>query len=68
MIMVSAKSMPLDRLNQIDVASTIYDVNNRPGAKLGSTNKEYVQLKDVRSRKLIEECLCGRGRPPILPT
>ncbi|SDC83848.1 penicillin-binding protein 2A [Melghirimyces thermohalophilus] len=54
-IMVSAKSMPLDRLNQIDVASTVYDVNNKPVAKLGSTNKEYVELKDVKSRELIED-------------
>src|SRR5690606_14050412 len=53
-VMMTAKSMPLDRLNRIDVASTIYDVNNRPATKLGSTNKEYVHMEDVRSRKLIE--------------
>lgn len=53
-IMVSAKSMPLDRLKHVDVASTIYDVNNRPATKLGSTNKEYVHMEDVPSRKLIE--------------
>ncbi len=41
-------SRPIER---IDVASTIYDVNNRPATKLGSTNKEYVHMEDVRSRQ-----------------
>ncbi|SMO73579.1 transglycosylase domain-containing protein [Melghirimyces algeriensis] len=54
-IMMSAKSLPLDRLNEIDVASTVYDVNGKPVTKLGSINKEYVKMEDVKSRKLIEE-------------
>ncbi|PTX51491.1 penicillin-binding protein 2A [Melghirimyces profundicolus] len=54
-IMVSAKAMPLDRLNQIDVASTVYDAKGNAVAKLGSTNKEYVEMKDVKSRELIEK-------------
>ncbi|PTM57502.1 transglycosylase domain-containing protein [Desmospora activa] len=52
-VMMSAKSVPLDRLDQIKFASTIYDVNGNPATKLGSTNREYVSMDDVVSNELI---------------
>lgn len=53
-VIMSAKSVPLDRLNQIKFASTIYDVNGNPATKLGSANREYVSMDDVVSKDMIE--------------
>ncbi|QKG83501.1 hypothetical protein GXN76_02780 [Kroppenstedtia pulmonis] len=54
-VMISAKSMPLDKLEEVEFASTLYDVEGKAVTKLGSNNREYVAMKHVKSRKLIED-------------
>ncbi|MFC4075579.1 PBP1A family penicillin-binding protein [Salinithrix halophila] len=54
-VMLSAKSLPLDKMEEIQFASTIYDKKGKPVTRLGSNQREYVKMKDVVSRKLIEE-------------
>ncbi|OYD07508.1 transglycosylase domain-containing protein [Paludifilum halophilum] len=54
-VMISAKSMPLEKLEEIQFASTIYDVNGNLVTKLGSTNREYVKMNRIKSRELIEK-------------
>ncbi|MDR6225906.1 transglycosylase domain-containing protein [Desmospora profundinema] len=53
-VMMSAKSVPLDRLDQIQFASTIYDVEGKEATKLGSSNREYISMDEIRSKELIE--------------
>jgi penicillin-binding protein 2A len=54
-VMLSAKSMPLDRMDEIQFASTIYDAKGKPVAQLGSGQREYISLRQVKSRKLLED-------------
>jgi penicillin-binding protein 2A len=54
-LMMSAKSLPLDKLDQVEFASTIYDVEGKEATKLGSANKEHIDIDDMKSRELIED-------------
>lgn len=53
-VMLTAKSLPLDKMKDIQFASTLYDKKGKEVTKLGPTQREYVHMKDVVSRKLLE--------------
>ncbi|MFD1409571.1 transglycosylase domain-containing protein [Kroppenstedtia eburnea] len=54
-VMMSAKTYNMDEVKKsMESSSTVYDRNGKKVMQLGSTNREYVELKDVKSPELYQ--------------
>lgn len=45
-LFMQARTVDLSKLNEIEYASTIYDINNKPVMKIG-VKREYVKIEDI---------------------
>lgn len=46
-LFMQAKTVDLNKLNEIEYASTIYDINRKPVMKIG-VRREYVKIEDIK--------------------